>query len=115
MSHNDMHYVIVGNGVAGMEAALALRAREAEARISIVSAEHDHFFSRPALMYVFAGQARLEDTEPYDRGLYDRLDFHRVKGRVASLDVERHSLSFEDSSTLWRACSSRSGWSAARS
>jgi hypothetical protein len=41
-----MPYVIVGNGVAGMEAALARRGRDDEARISIVSAEHDHFFSR---------------------------------------------------------------------
>ena len=73
-----MHYVIVGNGVAGMEAALALRGRDAEARISVVSAEHDHFFSRPALMYVFAGQMRLQDTEPYDRQIYGRRRIERV-------------------------------------
>ena len=95
-----MHYVIVGNGVAGMEAALALRAREAEARISIVSAEHDHFFSRPALMYVFAGQTRLRDTEPYDRGLYDRMGFERVSGRVTSVDGPKHVLTFENGSSL---------------
>ena len=77
-----MHYVIVGNGVAGIEAALALRARDDEARITLVSAEHDHFFSRPALMYVFAGQMRLRDTEPYDRGLYERMRFERVSERV---------------------------------
>jgi len=95
-----MHYVIVGNGVAGMEAALALRAREAEARISIVSAEHDHLFSRPALMYVFAGQTLLRDTEPYDRGLYDRMGFERVSGRVTSVDGPKHTLGFEDGSSL---------------
>ena len=72
-----MHYVILGNGVAGMEAALALRARDDEARITLVSAEHDHFFSRPALMYVFAGQTSLRDTEPHDRGLYERMRFER--------------------------------------
>ena len=63
-----MHYAIVGNGVCGMEAALALRAREAEARITLVSDEHDHFFSRPALMYVFAGQT----TPPRHRALRPR-------------------------------------------
>ena len=75
-----MHYVILGNGVAGMEAALALRARDGEARITLVSAEHDHFFSRPALMYVFAGQTSLRDTEPHDRGLYERMGFERSAG-----------------------------------
>ena len=93
-----MQYVILGNGVAGMEAALVLRARDAEARIAIVSDEHDHFFSRPALMYVFAGQMTLRDTEPYDRGLYQRMGFERVRGRVVSLDAPARTLVLEDGS-----------------
>jgi len=95
-----MHYAIIGNGVCGMEAALALRAREAEARITLVSDEHDHFYSRPALMYVFAGQTSLRDTEPYDRGLYERMRFERVRKRVASVDASGHALVFEDGSRL---------------
>jgi NADPH-dependent 2,4-dienoyl-CoA reductase/sulfur reductase-like enzyme len=83
-----------------MEAALALRRRDAEARISLVSDEHDHFFSRPALMYVFAGQTRLQDTEPYDRELYGRMGFERVRGRVATLDVAGRALAFEDGRRL---------------
>jgi NADPH-dependent 2,4-dienoyl-CoA reductase/sulfur reductase-like enzyme len=95
-----MHYVILGNGVAGMEAALALRARDDGARITLVSDEHDHFFSRPALMYVFAGQTSLRETEPHDRGLYDRMRFERVSRRVASLDPAGHALVLEDGSRL---------------
>ncbi len=95
-----MHYVIVGNGVCGIEAALALRAREAGARISVVSDEHEHFFSRPALMYVFCGQLRLQDTEPYDRGLYERMGFERVQGRVRSLEAAGRRLLFEDGREL---------------
>ena len=52
-----------------------LRARDASSAIAIVGDEHDHFFSRPALMYVFARQLRLRDTEPYDRDLYRRMGF----------------------------------------
>jgi len=95
-----LHYVIVGNGVCGMEAALALRAREAKARITLVSDEHDHFFSRPALMYVFAGQTTLKDTEPYDRGLYERMGFERVSRRVASVAPAGKELVFADGSRL---------------
>lgn len=90
-----MRYVILGNGVAGMEAALALRRRDEAAQVAIVSDEHDHFFSRPALMYVFAGQLALKDTEPYDRGLYERMGFERVRGRVASLDTAARELHME--------------------
>lgn len=95
-----MHYAIVGNGVCGMEAALALRARDAEARVTLVSDEHDHFFSRPALMYVFAGQTSLRDTEPYDHALYDRMGFARVAKRVATVDVPAHALVFADGQRL---------------
>ena len=95
-----MHYVVLGNGVAGMEAALGLRSRDSEARITLVSAEHEHFFSRPALMYVFAGQTSLRDTEPYDRGLYERMRFERRSGRVSSLDAAGHALVFEDGARL---------------
>ena len=49
-----MHIVIIGNGVAGMEAALAVRRREPEWSITIVSEESDHFFSRTALMWCSA-------------------------------------------------------------
>jgi len=83
-----------------MEASLALRARDEDARISIVSDEHDHFFSRPALMYVFAGQMRLEDTEPHDRGLYARMRFERVSGRVGSVDAAGHALVLDDGRRL---------------
>jgi NADPH-dependent 2,4-dienoyl-CoA reductase/sulfur reductase-like enzyme len=92
--------VIVGNGVCGMEAALGLRRKDADSRITLISDEHDHFYSRTALMYVFAGQMRLRDTEPYDRGLYERLRFERVRGRVAALDLPGKSLSFEGGSAL---------------
>ncbi len=91
-----MHYVIIGNGVAGTEAALGLRRREADARITMISDEHDHLFSRPALMYVFCGQLDLPATEPYDRGLYERLRLDRVRKRVTSLETASRRLSFED-------------------
>jgi NADPH-dependent 2,4-dienoyl-CoA reductase/sulfur reductase-like enzyme len=95
-----VRFVILGNGVCGMEAALALRGREPEAHITLVSEEHDHFFSRPALMYVFAGQLRVRDTEPYDRELYGRLGFERVRARAAGLDAAGQALLLEDGRRL---------------
>lgn len=62
----------------------------------MVSDESDHLFSRPALMYVFAGQLTLADTEPFDRGLYGRLGVERVRGRVTRLDGEGRTVVLED-------------------
>jgi NADPH-dependent 2,4-dienoyl-CoA reductase/sulfur reductase-like enzyme len=95
-----VHYVIVGNGICGIEAALALRQRDERARITLVSDEHDHFFSRPALMYVFAGQTTLRETEPYDRNLYERMGFERQRKRVATVASPGKELVFEDGSRL---------------
>ncbi len=95
-----MRTVIVGNGVCGMEAALALRGRDSACAITIVSTEHDHFFSRPALMYVLAGQLSLRDTEPFDRRIYDRMHFERVRGRVTSLDAAGKSLCLDGGAVL---------------
>lgn len=82
-----MHVVIIGNGVAGMEAALTLRSRDAKARITIVSEESHHFFSRTALMYVLSGQMSHRDIEPLERGTYERLRLERVRARATGVDT----------------------------
>jgi len=45
-----MEYAIVGNGVAGITAALDVRKRDPRAGITVISGETDYFFSRTALM-----------------------------------------------------------------
>ena len=87
-----MRVVIIGNGVAGMEAALAIRAREPETDITLVSEESDHFFSRTALMWVFSGQMSHRDIEPLERDVYERSGFRRVRARAIRIDVDAHQV-----------------------
>lgn len=95
-----MHVVIVGNGVAGMEAALTVRAREPRWRITVVSEESDHFFSRTALMYVLAGQMSYRDIEPLERDTYVRLGLERVRARAVGLDPATRTLRLADGTPL---------------
>lgn len=81
--------VIVGNGVAGVEAALALRQRNPRASITLLSAEHPYFFSRTALMYVLAGQLSLRDTEPHGRDFFRKLGMELRSGRAVGLEPGR--------------------------
>jgi NADPH-dependent 2,4-dienoyl-CoA reductase/sulfur reductase-like enzyme len=90
-----MRHVIVGNGACGTEAALFLRRRDPEASITLISDEHDHFFSRPALMYILAGQLDLRATEPYDRKLHERMGFERIRGRVKAVHPDARTLEME--------------------
>ncbi len=82
-----MRVVIIGNGVAGMEAAITVRQREPSWPITIISEESDHFFSRTALMWVFSGQMSHRDIEPLERDAYERLDITRVRARATGIDV----------------------------
>jgi len=108
-----MHIVIIGNGVAGMEAALAVRAREPGWKITIVSEESDDFFSRTALMWVFCGQMSFRDIEPLERGAYARLGFRRVRARAVGIDVDQRQVVLAGDSSaisydrLLIACGSR--------
>ncbi len=85
-----MRIVIIGNGVAGMEAALAIKQREPAAELTIVSEESDHFFSRTALMWVFTGQMSHRDIEPFERDAYTRFGIVRVRARATGIDVPGH-------------------------
>ncbi|MGD8860252.1 MAG: NAD(P)/FAD-dependent oxidoreductase [Myxococcales bacterium] len=82
-----MRIVIVGNGVAGIEAALAVREEQPDWDITIVSEESDHFFSRTALMWVASGQLSHHDIEPHERDLYARAKLRRVRARAVGVDV----------------------------
>lgn len=95
-----MHYVVVGNSVAGIEAAIALRNRDERAKISVVSYEHDHPFARVSLMYLFCGQLSLQDTEFYDRALYERMRFARVRDLVIGVDAAARTLALRSGATL---------------
>lgn len=51
-------------------------------------------------MYVFAGQLRIEDTEPHDRGFYARMGFERVRATAIGVDPGARRLHFSDGGGL---------------
>ena len=93
-------YVVVGNGVAGASAALALRSRDARADVTLVSDEGDHFFSRTALMYAFMGRLPRRAMEPYERHTWRERRIDLVRARVTDLDAAAHRLTLGDGRTL---------------
>lgn len=90
-----MHYLIVGNGVAGITAALTIRARDRHAEITVAGGESDYFFSRTGLMYAFVDRMNPRDLEPYERKSYEAKRIRLMKGWATRLDVERRVVSFD--------------------
>ncbi|MBI4907260.1 MAG: NAD(P)/FAD-dependent oxidoreductase [Acidobacteria bacterium] len=91
-----MHYVIIGNGVAGITAAFTLRERDRHARITVISGESDYFISRTALMYAYMDRMNLRDLEPFERKAYDKQKIDRVRGWVRDLNADQRQIRLED-------------------
>lgn len=98
-----MHYIIVGNGVAGIQAAFALRERlpdPAETQITIIGEESDYFFSRTALMYAYTEKMQRRDLEPYERKVYSQKHLNLRRARVTDLDADAQRVTLQDGQTL---------------
>ncbi len=88
--------VILGNGVTGVTAARHIRKRSAEDRITIISGETDHPFSRTALMYIYMGHLTFNDTKPFPDFFWakNRIDLRR--GWVEKIDTDSQAVVFTD-------------------
>ena len=94
------HFVIVGNGVAGIEAAFTIRERDPSAEITVISGESPYYFSRTALMYALMDRLSRQDLEPFERRVYDRQRIQRRHSWVTGLDAERQLVSCDNGETL---------------
>lgn len=95
-----MHLVIIGNGIAGITAARHVRKLDAAARITIVSDESDHFYSRTALMYVYMGHMRYEHTKPYEDRFWPENRIGLVRDTVETVDTDARMLHLRSGRTL---------------
>ena len=95
----DEHVVIIGNGISGITAARHIR-KKSDVKITIVSGETKHFFSRTALMYIYMGHMRYEDTKPYEDHFWEKNNLNLVHGWVTNIDFKGKSLNLKSGSSI---------------
>ena len=93
------HIVILGNGITGITAARHIRKRSDD-RITIVSGETDHHFSRTALMYIFMGDLKYDDTKPYPDDFWPKNRIELKRGWVDAIDAAARRLLFKNGDSL---------------
>jgi len=93
------HIVIIGNGIAGVTAARHIR-KNSDKKITLISAEADHFFSRTALMYVYMGHMRWWDIEPYESYFWEKNDLNLKNAYVEKVDTDAKTLHFAEGGSM---------------
>lgn len=89
------HIVIIGNGIAGITTARHVRKRSDD-RITVVSGETDHFFSRTAIMYIYMGHMKYEHTKPYEDWFWAKNRIALKKAWVEKLEVDSKEIVFSN-------------------
>ena len=81
------HVVIIGNGITGITAARHIR-KLSNHRITVISGETDHFYARTALMYIYMGHMRYQDTKPYEDAFWAKNSIDLLRGYVTHIDTD---------------------------
>ncbi|HRW99167.1 MAG TPA: FAD-dependent oxidoreductase [Cyclobacteriaceae bacterium] len=93
------HIVIIGNGIAGITAARHIR-KSSDDKITVVSSETEHFFSRTALMYIYMGHMKYENTKPYEDWFWKKNKIDLLNAHVESVDTSQKKLLISNGDTI---------------
>ena len=93
------HIVIIGNGISGITTARHIR-KKSDHRITVISGETDHFFSRTALMYIYMGHMKYEHTKPYEDWFWAKNRIELKRAWVESINTKAKQLTFSGGETM---------------
>lgn len=95
-----MNIVIIGNGITGITCARHIRKQDSSATITVISKESNYFFSRTALMYIYMGHMKFENTKPYEDWFWKKNRIDLVQSEVINIDSKGQSVTLENSKIL---------------
>jgi len=93
------HIVIIGNGISGITAARHIRKRS-NFKITVVSSETKYFYSRTALMYIYMGHMKFENTKPYEDTFWKKNRIDLLFDHVDKVDTSLKSLQLKSGNQL---------------
>ena len=94
-----MHIAIIGNGISGVTAARFIR-KLSDHQITLISGETEYFWSRTALMYIYMGHMRFEDTQAYEPWFWKKNRIDLKFDYVEQINADQSTLSFRSGEEL---------------
>lgn len=95
-----MNIVIIGNGITGITCARNIRKQLSDVRIIVISGESEYFFSRTALMYLYMGHMKFENTKPYEDWFWQKNRIELIKSYVTSINTDSQYVELDTKETL---------------
>lgn len=93
------HIVIIGNGISGITAARHIR-KLSDHKITVISSETPHFFSRTALMYVYMGHLKFENTKPYEDYFWKKNRIDLVFDYAKKINTDKNVVQLQSGKTI---------------
>jgi NAD(P)H-nitrite reductase large subunit len=94
-----MKIVIIGNGIAGTNAARYIR-KKSNHEITMISEETLQPYSRTALMYVYMGHVKQSDTHMYEDWFWEKNRINRLKARVIAVNNAQKQMILDNGEAL---------------
>ena len=69
-------------------------------RITVISDETEHFFSRTALMYVYMGHMKYENIKPYEDWFWEKNKIELVQDMVKKVDTATKKLQLKSGASV---------------
>lgn len=91
--------VIIGNGISGTTAALSIRERS-DHDITMISDEGLQPFARTALMYIYMGHLKKEDTHLHPDLVWEEKRIERIHDSVTQVDTIQKCVLLNDGRTI---------------
>jgi NADH oxidase (H2O2-forming) len=93
------HIVIIGNGISGITTARHVR-KLSDERITVISSETEHFFSRTALMYVYMGHMKYENIKPYEDSFWKKNRIELKRAFVEKIDKDTKTIQLSEGEVM---------------
>lgn len=91
-----MEYLIIGASAAGIAAVEAIRSKDQEGRIAVITDEDYHFYSRCMLSYYLAGSITEDKLKYRDDGFAEKNKVSIIKGLSAKEIIPGHKVKLSD-------------------